>query len=185
MSEVKRCEAMERVLRFVETEIVRENIEIAEQREDAISAPAPREMVELESNLTTIENNLKEVNTNYVALRKNHLELTELKNMLSKTESFLSEHQFNIRDSAAEDERGLLDGEKCIELLMFYLTSLIISEANEGDKMLDLEEQSYGSMKFNITAGVIERSRLNAFETMLWRVSFDVSNIKNQLLLKQ
>merc|ERR1719232_371484 len=73
--------------------------------------------------------------------------------MLSKTESFLSEHQFNIRDSAAEDERVLLD------------------EANEGDKMLDLEEQSYGSMKFNITAGVIERSRLNAFETMLWRVS--------------
>ena len=62
---------------------------------------------------------------------------------------------------------------------------MIISEANEGDKMLDLEEQSYGSMKFNITAGVIERSRLNAFETMLWRVSFDVSNIKNQILLKQ
>ena len=26
-------------------------------------------------------------------------------------------------------------------------------------------------MKFNITAGVIERSRLLAFETMLWRVS--------------
>ena len=37
--------------------------------------------------------------------------------------------------------------------------------------MLDVEEQSYGSMKFNITAGVIERSRLPAFETMLWRVS--------------
>ena len=60
---------MERVLRFVETEAVKEKIAIAEQREENISAPAPREMVELESNLTTVETNLKEVNTNYVALR--------------------------------------------------------------------------------------------------------------------
>lgn len=69
VSEVKRCEEMERVLRFVETEALKEKIAIAEQREENISAPAPREMVELESNLTTVETNLKEVNTNYVALR--------------------------------------------------------------------------------------------------------------------
>ena len=60
---------MERVLRFVETEALKEKIAIAEQREENISAPAPREMVELESNLNTIETNLKEVNANYVALR--------------------------------------------------------------------------------------------------------------------
>lgn len=69
VSEVKRCEEMERILRYVETEIVREKIEVAEAREETIAAPAPREMVELESELTTTENNLREVNTNYVALR--------------------------------------------------------------------------------------------------------------------
>ena len=69
MAEVKRCEEMERIMRFVESEMIKEKIDIAEQREENISAPAPREMVELESNLTTIETNLKEVNANYVALR--------------------------------------------------------------------------------------------------------------------
>ena len=69
VSEVKRCEEMERILRFVETEALKERIEIPDQRQENISAPAPREMVELESNLTTIETNLKEVNTNFVALR--------------------------------------------------------------------------------------------------------------------
>ena len=34
-----------------------------------IPAPAPREMIELESTLSNIENNLKEVTTNFVALR--------------------------------------------------------------------------------------------------------------------
>jgi len=155
VSEVKRCEEMERILRYVETEIVREKIEVTEVREETIAAPAPREMVELESELTTTENNLREVNTNFVALRKNHLELTELKCMLSKTEMFLNESQLNIQDtSTGGDERtGLLE------------------DGSEGDRLLDVEDQTYGSMKFNITAGVIERSRLLAFETMLWRVS--------------
>ena len=121
---------MERILRYVETEIVREKIEVTEVREETIAAPAPREMVELESELTTTENNLREVNTNFVALRfvtafirilvfyhkhisrKNHLELTELKCMLSKTEMFLNESQLNIQDtSTGGDERtGLLEG---------------------------------------------------------------------------
>ena len=69
VSEVKRCEEMERILRFVESEMIKEKIDIAEQREENIGAPAPREMVELETNLNTIETNLREVNTNYVALR--------------------------------------------------------------------------------------------------------------------
>ena len=74
VSEVKRCEEMERILRFVETEALKEKIEIPDQKEENFSAPAPREMVELESNLTTIETNLKEVNTNYVALRYSHMD---------------------------------------------------------------------------------------------------------------
>ena len=45
---------------------------------------------------------------------------------------------------------------------------------------MDVEDQSYGSMKFNITAGVIERSRILAFETMLWRVSKGNVFVKTQ-----
>ena len=60
---------MERKLRYIETEIVKDEIPINEESKDSIQAPAPREMTELEANLTTIESNLREVNTNYVALR--------------------------------------------------------------------------------------------------------------------
>merc|ERR1711892_969879 len=60
VGEVKRCEEMERKLRYVETEIVKEQIVITEESEANVPAPAPREMVELEASLTTIENNLRE-----------------------------------------------------------------------------------------------------------------------------
>merc|ERR1719430_2626537 len=139
---------MERILRFIETEVARDGIDV-EQDEIEPSAPAPREMVELENSLTTVENNLKEVNTNYVALRKNHLELSELKNMLNKTEVFLSENQLNLAE--LDENTRLLD------------------DPSERDK--ESEEQNYASMKFNLTGGVIERARLLAFEKMLWRVS--------------
>ena len=85
-------------------------------------APAPREMVELEANLKTIEENLREVNTNFKALRKNHLELSELKNMLTKTDGFLAENQFNqLQENgggagASDETTGLLDGEHFLKI---------------------------------------------------------------------
>ncbi|XP_023320179.1 V-type proton ATPase 116 kDa subunit a-like isoform X3 [Eurytemora carolleeae] len=148
VSEIKRCEEMERKLRYIETEIRREVIDI-DQDEIEPPAPAPREMVELENSLTTVENNLKEVNTNYVALRKNHLELTEYKSMLKKTEIFLSESRFNFPD--ADEGTRLLD------------------DLDDNGGMDVKDDQS--SMKFNIVAGVIDRARQIAFERMLWRVS--------------
>lgn len=156
VSEVKRCEEMERKLRYIETEIVKDEIPINEESKDSIQAPAPREMTELEANLTTIESNLREVNTNYVALRKNHLELSELKNMLNKTEVFLSENR--PRPQEVDETAGLLD--------------------DPGDREKELEEQTYSTMRFNLTGGVIDRTRLLAFEKMLWRVS------KGNVLLK-
>jgi len=146
VSEVKRCEEMERKLRFMETEVHRDRIKVPEDTDMTRPAPAPREMVELESNLNTVEANLREVNTNYVALKKNHLELIELKTMLVKTEGFLSENRFSFNES--DETTALLDD-------------------MENGRMKD----DHSSMHFNITAGVLERSRMMAFEKMLWRVS--------------
>ena len=108
--------------RYIESEIVREKMPIAEEDGMERSAPAPREMVELEANLKTIEENLREVNTNFKALRKNHLELSELKNMLTKTDGFLAENQFNQFQEngggggASDETTGLLDGDKHFEV---------------------------------------------------------------------
>ena len=43
-----------------------------------------------------------------------------------------------------------------------------VDESNLIDTRAD---EGYRSMKFNITAGVIERSRIVTFERLLWRVS--------------
>ncbi len=75
--------------------------------EDNPSAPAPREMTELETSLAHLERDLSDVNNNYVALRKNQLELLELKNLLLKTEHFLSETSFQITEgSGTRDEES-------------------------------------------------------------------------------
>merc|ERR1719370_2072325 len=117
-------------------------------------------MVELEANLKTIEENLREVNTNFKALRKNHLELSELKNMLTKTDGFLAENQFNQFQEngggggASDETTGLLDDPA---------PSAYVKDGTDAG--------TASSLKFNITAGVLDRARMLAFETMLWRVS--------------
>ena len=50
MNEVRRCEEMERKLRFLETEIKKDDIPLSDA-EDPVDAPRPREMIDLEVNL--------------------------------------------------------------------------------------------------------------------------------------
>ena len=76
------------------------------QEDSNPSAPAPREMNELESQLSNLERDLSDVNTNYVALKKNHLELLELKNVLQKSETFLSETNLQIADGSGSNEES-------------------------------------------------------------------------------
>ncbi len=81
------------------------------------SAPAPREMSELETSLANLERDLSDVTTNYVALRKNQLELLELKHLLLKTEAFLSETpQLQLASSSGGGDAE--DGENRSEFCM-------------------------------------------------------------------
>ena len=59
-------------------------------------APNPREMSEIETALNNLEEDLSNVTQNYARLKKNQLELLELKNLLMKTESFLSDGSISI-----------------------------------------------------------------------------------------
>ncbi|XP_074117687.1 V-type proton ATPase 116 kDa subunit a 1 isoform X3 [Sminthopsis crassicaudata] len=90
VNEVRRCEEMDRKLRFVEKEIRKANILIMDTGENP-EVPFPRDMIDLEANFEKIENELKEINTNQEALKKNFLELTELKFILRKTQQFFDE----------------------------------------------------------------------------------------------
>uniref|UniRef100_A0A1W7RJ89 V-type proton ATPase subunit a n=1 Tax=Agkistrodon contortrix contortrix TaxID=8713 RepID=A0A1W7RJ89_AGKCO len=90
VNEVRRCEEMDRKLRFVEKEIKKANINITDTGENP-EVPFPRDMIDLEANFEKIENELKEINTNQEALKRNFLELTELKFILRKTQQFFDE----------------------------------------------------------------------------------------------
>uniref|UniRef100_A0A8C2GAP6 V-type proton ATPase subunit a n=1 Tax=Cyprinus carpio TaxID=7962 RepID=A0A8C2GAP6_CYPCA len=90
VNEVRRCEEMDRKLRFVEKEIKKANIAVVDTGENP-EVPFPRDMIDLEATFEKLENELKEINTNQEALKKNFLELTELKHILRRTQQFFDE----------------------------------------------------------------------------------------------
>ncbi|XP_030591575.1 V-type proton ATPase 116 kDa subunit a isoform X2 [Archocentrus centrarchus] len=105
VNEVRRCEEMDRKLRFVEKEIKKANIPILDTGENP-EVPFPRDMIDLEATFEKLENELKEINTNQEALKKNFLELTELKHILRRTQQFFDEME---DPSLLEESSTLLD----------------------------------------------------------------------------
>lgn len=141
ISEVRRCDEMQRKLRYLEKEIKKDNIPMLETG-DNLEAPQQREMIDLEATFEKLETELKEVNSNAEVLKKSYLELSELRHILKKTQQFFDEMQ----DSAIADDS--------IQLL-----------CEEG-----MRAGGQTQMRLAFVAGVILRERLPAFERMLWRV---------------
>nr|XP_023967149.1 V-type proton ATPase 116 kDa subunit a1 isoform X2 [Chrysemys picta bellii] len=140
VNEVRRCEEMDRKLRFVEKEIKKANIPILDTGENP-EVPFPRDMIDLEANFEKIENELKEINTNQEALKRNFLELTELKCILRKTQQFFDEQMAD--PDLLEESSSLLEP----------------SEIGRA-----------APLRLGFVAGVINRERIPTFERMLWRV---------------
>ncbi|XP_034165777.1 V-type proton ATPase 116 kDa subunit a isoform X3 [Pangasianodon hypophthalmus] len=103
VNEVRRCEEMDRKLRFVEKEIKKAGILIVDTGENP-EVPFPRDMIDLEATFEKLEIELKEINTNQEALKKNFLELTELKHILRRTQQFFDE----MEDPAILEESSIL-----------------------------------------------------------------------------
>uniref|UniRef100_UPI0037E88D8F V-type proton ATPase 116 kDa subunit a 1-like isoform X3 n=1 Tax=Semicossyphus pulcher TaxID=241346 RepID=UPI0037E88D8F len=105
VNEVRRCEEMDRKLRFVEKEIKKANLPMVDTGENP-EVPFPRDMIDLEATFEKLENELKEINTNQEALKKNFLELTELKHILRRTQQFFDEME---DPSLLEESSNLID----------------------------------------------------------------------------
>uniref|UniRef100_A0AAR2JY71 V-type proton ATPase subunit a n=1 Tax=Pygocentrus nattereri TaxID=42514 RepID=A0AAR2JY71_PYGNA len=105
VNEVRRCEEMDRKLRFVEKEIKKASIPTVDTGENP-EVPFPRDMIDLEATFEKLENELKEINTNQEALKKNFLELTELKHILRRTQQFFDEME---DPNLLEESSSLLD----------------------------------------------------------------------------
>lgn len=92
VNDIRRCDEMERKLRYLEAEINKEDIPIFDVGDNP-EAPAPKEHIDLEATLEKIETELREVNTNDELLLKRCQELTELKYILTMAECFFEEQE--------------------------------------------------------------------------------------------
>ncbi|XP_054289146.1 V-type proton ATPase 116 kDa subunit a 1-like [Macrosteles quadrilineatus] len=149
VNEVRRCEEMERKLRYLEKEIRKHNVQILDTGDNP-EAPQPREMVDLEATFEKLESELKEVNQNADVLKTNYLELTELKHILRKTEGFFHED-------------GELHSSESITKPLELITKPLINEDSAAN------QNTAGAGQLSFLAGVVLRERIVAFERMLWR----------------
>lgn len=141
VNEVRRCESLERILRFLEDEMQNEIIIQVPDKDPG--TPLPREMITLETTLEKLEGELQEANQSHQALKKSFLELTELKYLLKKTQDFFETETNLGEDFFVEDTSGLLE----LRAIPAFMTG-----------------------KLGFMAGVINRERMASFERLLWRV---------------
>ncbi|XP_031788196.1 V-type proton ATPase 116 kDa subunit a isoform X2 [Nasonia vitripennis] len=142
VNEVRRCDEMERKLRYIEAEVQKDGVPIEDNLKELPRAPNPREIIDLEARIEKTENDILELSQNAVNLKSNYLELMELRHVLEKTQVFFTEEEAN--DSITR--------------------ALINEEMNQIQTA-----SSRGRLEF--VAGVINRERMPAFERMLWRIS--------------
>ncbi|KAH9282027.1 V-type proton ATPase subunit [Echinococcus granulosus] len=143
VNEVRRCDEMERKLRFMLNEIQANKLKLYDSPE-VPESPAPREMIDMETTFEKLENETKEVNASIGNLRQTYFELQEMKHLLRKTQIFFDE-AYQTPTFATDENLGLLGEEG-------------------GQTTYSGAEMHLGSV-----AGVILRENLPAFERMLWR----------------
>lgn len=142
VNEVRRCDDMERRLRYVERELRKDEIKLPELGPDQEPvAPNPREIIDLEAQLEKTENELREMSANGASLDANFRHMHELKSVLENTEGFFSDQEaINL------DSNRIIDPNDPVQ-----------AGAQRG--------------QLAFVAGVIKLERFFSFERMLWRIS--------------
>ncbi|XP_014203857.1 V-type proton ATPase 116 kDa subunit a-like [Copidosoma floridanum] len=141
VNEVRRCDEMERKLRYIEAEVKKDGVPIEDNLSELPRAPIPREIIDLEARIEKTENDILELSQNALSLKSNYLELTELRHVLERTQVFFSEEE-------AHDS----------------ITRALIHEESQMPN-------TTGRERLEFVAGVVNRERMPAFERMLWRIS--------------
>ncbi|XP_034185654.1 V-type ATPase subunit a family protein Vha100-2 isoform X2 [Osmia lignaria lignaria] len=152
VNEVRRCDEMERKLRYIEAEVRKDGVPIADNLTELPRAPNPRAIIDLEAHLEKTENDILELSQNAVNLKSNYLELTELRHVLEKTQVFFTENQDSYLLLYQQEEAN------------DSITRTLINEEAQNSSAI-------GRGRLEFVAGVINRERVPAFERMLWRIS--------------
>ncbi|KAG9354933.1 hypothetical protein JZ751_001646 [Albula glossodonta] len=142
VTEIKRCEEMERILGYLLREIKKADIPLPEGDVNPV-APLPKH-----EQLQRLEVELSEVTRNKEKLQKNLLELTEYTHMLRITRNFVHRSAEREPLQAQYEEFPFL----------------------EKDPMMDYTSMQRLGAKLGFISGLIQRVKIEAFERMLWRV---------------
>ncbi|XP_035391763.1 V-type proton ATPase 116 kDa subunit a2 isoform X3 [Electrophorus electricus] len=147
VSEIKRCEEMERILGYLLREIRKANIAVPEP-DVSPAAPAPKHVLEIMEQLQRLELELSEVAKNKETLRRNLLELTEYTHALRITRCFTHSRSRHEALGPQYEEFPSLETES--------------AAGYTGMQRL--------GAKLGFISGLIQRVKVEAFERMLWRV---------------
>uniref|UniRef100_A0A3P9P2U9 V-type proton ATPase subunit a n=1 Tax=Poecilia reticulata TaxID=8081 RepID=A0A3P9P2U9_POERE len=149
VSEIKRCEEMERILGFLLREIQKAKIAVPQEDESPL-APPPRQVLEIMEQLQRLEMELSEVAKNKDKLQRNLLELTEYTHMLKITRTFIHSRS----------------------RVSLILTQPLYEEfpTMETDSATGSTGMQRLGAKLGFVSGLIQRVKVEAFERMLWRV---------------
>ncbi|KAM7315701.1 hypothetical protein ISCGN_005484 [Ixodes scapularis] len=109
VNEIRRCDEMERKLRFVEGEIKNDQLPLPEDGDEVGNLPQARDMVDLEANVDRLECELREINENNRLLQKNYVELTEIKLLLRTIDDFFDQPHTTNAEEEENDMRMLQD----------------------------------------------------------------------------
>ncbi|XP_034547828.1 V-type proton ATPase 116 kDa subunit a [Notolabrus celidotus] len=147
VNEIKKCEEMERILGYLLREVKKADISLPEGDVNPV-APLPKHVMTIMEQLQRLEVELGEVTRNKEKLQRNLLELTEYTHMLRITRNFVQR--------PAEREPLQVQYEEFPFL--------------EKDTIMDYSSMQRLGAKLGFISGLIQRSKIEAFERMLWRV---------------
>ncbi|KAJ8286295.1 hypothetical protein GJAV_G00036820 [Gymnothorax javanicus] len=145
VSEIKRCEEMERILGYLLREIRKTGIPLPDV-DVSPGAPLPKQVLEIMERLQRLEVELSEVARNKEKLQKNLLELTEYELMLRVTRGFMRRSE-RERLGPQYEEFPFLD----------------------KDSVTGCTSMQRLGAKLGFISGLIQRAKMEAFERMLWR----------------
>jgi len=161
VNEVKRCDEMERKVRFFEEQVKKEKRDILIEKgqdpenldlitlQEEMEGPKKQPIDELETQLDELEKELVQMNNNQEMLNRNYNELIELKYVLTKDTAFFSEAHEMVDDEEHFEQRSLL------------------SETGS----LPTSSEPSKAVKLGFVTGTIVCSKFPSFERVLWRAT--------------
>ncbi|ESO04672.1 hypothetical protein HELRODRAFT_187007 [Helobdella robusta] len=187
-NEVKRCENLERQMKYLMSEMKKKNIQLPPMGLVSHVPPVnPRMLAEYETRIEKLEREVRSIESSIGLLTQNYTNLTELKHLLRKTQTFFDEVDSRQQDSRIDQrtDDSVLYKPSANSLRQHqlpnqdYSTVTFLSGndrevgaalASKGSAFNKQDNAYTLSFKLNFIAGVLPKKKMMAFERMLFRV---------------